>query len=125
MVSSHFPHRYSAPSVVRDTKRGDRDMKMFWTLALTASALVVATAAFAQVKKPNADPAPRVVALEGQRVTAPPPLTNPDASITGPRPLFKIGKVPVEVWAPVEPPYDAHLNRSEAADPIWEEGAGF
>jgi hypothetical protein len=100
-------------------------MKMFSTLALTASILVMATAASAQVKSPNPNPAPRRVALESQTVTARPPLPNPDATVTEPRPLFKIGKVPVEVWAPLEPPYSVHMNRNEAANPIWEEGAGF
>ncbi len=100
-------------------------MKMFSTMALTAFALVMAIAAFAQVKKPTADPPPRPIRVESQTVTARPTLANPDASVTEPRPLFKIGKVPVDVWAPVERPYDSHMHRNEAADPIWEEEAGF
>jgi hypothetical protein len=99
-------------------------MKMFSTLALIASALMVAMAASAQVKQPAADPPPRPVPVESQTVTAPPVPTNPDATVTQPRALFKLGNVPVDVWAPVEPPYDANMNRSQAANPVWEEG-GF
>jgi hypothetical protein len=99
-------------------------MKMFSTLALAAFALVVATAASAQVKKPAADPPPRPVPAESQTVTAQPVPTNPDATVNQPRPLFNIGNLPVDVWAPVEPPYDANMNRSQAANPVWEEG-GF
>ena len=35
------------------------------------------------------------------------------------RPLFKIGGLPVRVYAPVEPPYNAAANRNLAADPLW------
>jgi hypothetical protein len=35
------------------------------------------------------------------------------------RPLFKIGGLPVHVYAPVEPPYNAAANRNLAADPLW------
>ncbi len=99
-------------------------MKMFSTLAVAALALVVATAGFAQVKQPAADPPPRRVAAEGQTVTAQPVPTNPDATVTQPRPLFNIGKVPVVVWAPVEAPYDSNMNRTQAANPVWD-GSGF
>ncbi len=99
-------------------------MKMLSTLALAASALMVATAASAQVKQLPADPLPRPVAVESQTVTARPIPINPDASVTQPRALFKLGNVPVDVWAPVEPPYDAHMNKTQAANPTWDEG-GF
>ena len=99
-------------------------MKMFPTPAAAVLALVVTTAASAQVKQPAADPPPRPVASESQTVTAQPVPTNPDATVTQPRPLFNIGKVPVVVWAPVEPPYDANMNRTQAANPVWD-GTGF
>jgi hypothetical protein len=105
-------------------ERGDRVMKIFVTLALTASTLMAATAASAQVKKPVADPPPRPVPAESQTVTAQSVPTNPDASVTQPRALFNIGNVPVDVWAPVEPPYDANMNRNQAANPVFEQG-GF
>src|ERR1700749_1614850 len=99
-------------------------MKMFAKLALTASALMIATAASAQVKKPAADAPPRPVSMASQTVPARPVLTNPDASVAQQRPLFSIRNVPVNVWAPVEPPYDTHMNRTQAANPVWGEG-GF
>jgi hypothetical protein len=99
-------------------------MKMLSTLALAASAVMVAGAGSAQVQKPAADSPPRPVPAESQTVTAQPVPTNPDASVTQPRALFNIGNVPVDVWAPVEPPYDANMNRNQAANPVFEEG-GF
>jgi hypothetical protein len=36
--------------------------------------------------------------------------------------LFTIGGIPAYVYAPVEPPYSSEMNRSLAADPIWEPG---
>jgi hypothetical protein len=36
-----------------------------------------------------------------------------------PRPLFSLGNLPVGVWAPVAPPYDATANRNGAANPFW------
>jgi hypothetical protein len=98
-------------------------VKMFATLALIASALMVATAS-AQLKKPAADPPPRPVPAESQTVTAQPVPTNPDATVTQPHALFNIGNVPVDVWAPVEPPYDANMNRTQASNPVFEQG-GF
>jgi hypothetical protein len=99
-------------------------MKMFAMLALKALALVAATAASAQVKQPATDPPPRPLPSENQTITAQPVPTNPDATVTQPRPLFNIGNLPVDVWAPVEAPYDANMNRNQAANPVWD-GAGF
>jgi hypothetical protein len=99
-------------------------MKMFSVLAIAASTLMVVTAASAQVKQLTADPPPRPVPAESQTLTAQPERTNPDASVTQPRELFKIGNLPVDVQAPVEPPYDSHINRTQAANPVFEEG-GF
>lgn len=44
----------------------------------------------------------------------PNPLPAPE-----PKPLFKLGNMPVGVWAPVEPPYDSTANRNNAANPLW------
>ena len=38
-------------------------------------------------------------------------------------PLFMIGRMPVQVWAPVESPYNANMNRTAADNPMWEAGA--
>jgi hypothetical protein len=49
----------------------------------------------------------------------------PAGTVTGVReapPLFKIGDVPVHLWAPVQPPYDSRMNRDPAAEPFWEAG---
>ena len=47
------------------------------------------------------------------------PTTQPPPA---PEPLFNIGGIPVDVWAPVEPSYDARINRNLASDPQWEAG---
>jgi hypothetical protein len=98
-------------------------MKMFGTVVLGASALIVATTASAQVKKPAADAPTRQAPAAGQTVRAAPVPANPEASVNAPLPLFKIGNVPVDIWTPVEPPYDSHLNRDQAANPLWNEEA--
>ena len=36
------------------------------------------------------------------------------------RPLFTIGKLEVHIWAPMEPYYDANMNRTAAENPIWD-----
>jgi hypothetical protein len=47
------------------------------------------------------------------------PVAPIPAPLPSPAPLFTIGKLPVGVWAPVEPTYDAGNNRNLAADPVW------
>lgn len=37
----------------------------------------------------------------------------------GSPPLFRIGGLPVRVWTPVEPDYNAAANRNLAADQLW------
>jgi hypothetical protein len=49
-------------------------------------------------------------------------LAAPEASGQQPRPWFKIGRLGVRVWAPVEAPYNAKMNRNLAADPLWSPG---
>lgn len=98
-------------------------MKMLASLVLGVSAVIVATNASAQVKKPAADGPARPVPVAGQTMRATPVPADPEASVNAPLPLFKIGNVPVDVWTPVEPPYDSHLNRDQAANPIWNEDA--
>jgi hypothetical protein len=46
----------------------------------------------------------------------------PEPSDLQSRPLFTIGGLPVRVWAPVEPHYNAAANRNIAADPLWGPG---
>jgi hypothetical protein len=49
------------------------------------------------------------------------PFTMPGSQPIEPErvPLFTIGNLPVQVWAPVEPAYDLHANRNLAANPTW------
>jgi hypothetical protein len=98
-------------------------MRMLATLVLGASALAVAATASAQVKKPAADAPIRQVPAAGQTMKAAPVPANPEGSVNAPLPLFKIGNVPVDVWTPLEPPYDSRMNRDQAANPIWDEEA--
>ncbi len=37
-------------------------------------------------------------------------------------PLFTLRGMTVYLWAPVEPTYDANMNRNSAANPLWESG---
>lgn len=38
---------------------------------------------------------------------------------SGSPPVFTLGGLPVHVWAPVPPYYNARANRNLAADPLW------
>ncbi len=72
---------------------------------------LMAAPAFAQVPGPAG--AGRVPAFGGESV-----LVAPRLGARQPAPLFIIGGVAVEVWAPVPPPYDAAANRNGAANPL-------
>jgi hypothetical protein len=89
---------------------GDQAMNVIRTIALGAMALMVATAASAQTRS---SPTPSASQVMG----AP---ANPQRNES--RPLFTIGGLEVHVWAPRERPYDAHMNQTAAADPMWEAG---
>jgi hypothetical protein len=45
-----------------------------------------------------------------------------EASGRQPRKLFTIGGLGVGLWAPVEAPYNAKMDRNLAADPLWTPG---
>lgn len=49
---------------------------------------------------------------------------KPPAQPPAPRPLFKIGNLPVAVWTPVERPYNRHADRNFAANPPWYRHTG-
>jgi hypothetical protein len=55
-----------------------------------------------------------------QTLQAPYAPRNPDRSAAQSSPLFRIGQVPVVLWAPVQPPYNSKVNRSQAANPLWD-----
>ena len=56
-----------------------------------------------------------------QETTAPALRGRPQDGLPESRPLFSIGKLEVHIWAPMEPYYDANMNRNAAANPIWGE----
>jgi hypothetical protein len=77
---------------------------------LGACALVAATVASAQAQT-GPGVGQTIAPFQDQSV----PANEP------PRvPLFNIGNLPVQVWAPVEPWYDSHANRNLAAYPSWD-----
>jgi hypothetical protein len=109
-------------------------MKLLVTLMLGASALLVANTAFAQARRPPANAQTSAAGTQSsasgtwtaqapsatQTITSLPDLNNSQADVMQPHPLFNIGDVPVGIWAPVEPSYDSRMNRSEAANPVWD-----
>ena len=53
----------------------------------------------------------------GHTVTAPQPVAPSRPAL--PPHIFTIGNLPVGLWAPVPPPYDARANHNNAANPLW------
>jgi hypothetical protein len=92
---------------------GDQAMHMIRAFVLGAMALTVGTAASAETP---------TLPSTGQTTAAPSLLENSQRSEQQSRPLFTIGGVEVHLWAPVEQPYDSHMNRTAAANPMWESG---
>jgi hypothetical protein len=90
-------------------------MNRIGAIVLGASVLMVATAASGRAQSSEIPSASQ----------ATPTQSVPDVTESSPRqstPLFTFGGMTVYLWAPVEPPYDANMNRSSAADPLWESG---
>jgi hypothetical protein len=58
----------------------------------------------------------------GQPTVAATTSVGSEASGQQPRQLFTIGGVRVGLWAPVEAPYNAKMDRNLAADPLWTPG---
>jgi hypothetical protein len=74
--------------------------------------ILAASAAYAQSQVPQT----------GGTVKAPPvvypgELSQPANPV--PQALFSIGRLPVGVWAPVAPTYDATANGTGATNPFW------
>jgi hypothetical protein len=87
----------------------------------TASALilgtlvtVVSTSAFGQGQLPSTDKNTWFEASNAASASIVPQPSDPQSL-----PLFKIGRLPVRVYAPVPPPYNAAANRNFAANPVW------
>ncbi len=87
-----------------------------------ASVLLAATVVPAEAQSPPTPGRTVQASVASQTTQAPFNSTNPDQSVSQSRPLFTIGRLPVTVWAPVEQFYDARMNRTAAANPIWEPG---
>jgi hypothetical protein len=84
-------------------------------MAFTVSTLLMATVATTQARTPQ---------IPGTSETTQDPFVPPAPESSGPQShtLFKIAGVPVHVWAPVEAPYDPNMDRTAAANPMWEAG---
>ncbi len=81
---------------------------MHWAGAFIVGALpfLIATAGYADTPQ-----------ISG---TARAPIVLPDqiGPDNNPEPLWTIDGLPVRIWAPVPPPYDAGMDRNGAADPL-------
>lgn len=86
-------------------------MHRMGAVVLGASALMAATVGSGWARRaavPSADDASSVPPAVAES-------TAPQAT-----PLFTIGGMTVYLWAPVEPAYNANMNRNSAGDPLWE-----
>jgi len=81
------------------------------TIGVIVVALAVALATAAEAQPP---------VVSGTERTEPllPSQAAPQVSKSPPA-LFSIGPVPVRMWAPVQPSYDASANRAPAENPWW------
>jgi len=77
-----------------------------------AAAVILATIASAQAQNPQ-NPS------QDQITSAPAIVPGSAPNQSESRPLFTIGNFEVHLWSPVEPPYDAHNNMNQAANPVW------
>jgi hypothetical protein len=85
-------------------------MKTTRAIFFASIGVLAATAAYAQQPSPAGGP----LGFSGQTAAA-----GPRQAPTQARPLFTIGGLPIGIWAPVPPPYDAAANRNAAANPLW------
>jgi len=98
-------------------------MNMISAVGLGVLALMAATVATgrAQNAPSGRTKTSKVPAIsQEKKVQSIPTIT--ERSVPEATPLFMIGGVPVYLWAPVEPPYNAHANLDPAADPLWLAG---
>ena len=84
-------------------------MGRFWMAMVGVLPMLAATGAFGQGVGPQ----------EQGSVRAPEVLPSQVSPSIGPPPAIgSVDGLPVRVWAPVPPPYDALADRTGAADPI-------
>ncbi len=87
---------------------------------LGATAIIVAGAASARAQSGDAvGVGPGVTEAPGHVLEAPFFLPDGQTDAQRPRPLFTIGGLQIDLWAPIESYYDANVNRNLAADPLW------
>ena len=89
-------------------------MKKANMLVLVASASMAVAQAQAQIPSNPED--------NSHLTVAPAPSFENQESREQSRPLFTIGGLEVHVWAPLEAPYNAKMNRSGVEDPLWSQG---
>jgi hypothetical protein len=90
-------------------------MNRIRAIVLGASVLMVATAASGRARSPEVPSASQATPTQSA-----PGVTESSAPQSAP--LFTFRGMTVYLWAPVEPTYDADMNRNSAADPMWEWG---
>ena len=91
---------------------------MMRAIGTVSAAAIVFVAAASTAVPTQAQPA-----IDQTQTTQAPFYDPTTQAPPAPESLFNIGRVPIDVWAPVEPPYDAHMDRNLASDPLWEAGA--
>jgi hypothetical protein len=87
-------------------------MNMIRSVALGATVLMAATSVSALAQSPQ-------VPNSSGTTEAPVPAA-PQQNGRQSRPLFTIGGLEVHLWAPVEPYYNANINRPIAEVPLWD-----
>jgi hypothetical protein len=86
-------------------------MRRSGILVFAGLIMLTATAAYADVQPPG-------ISGTVQQPAPQPNLVSPGEAPEA-HPLFWIGRLPVEVWAPVVPPYDTTADRNGASNPLW------
>jgi hypothetical protein len=94
-------------------------MKMAGALALGLFVTVAAGSAHAQSPQPGSGDT-WDESYSGSTTATAGSVPEPDTQRL--HKLFSIGGMPAYLYTPVEPPYNAAMNRNLAADPIWEPG---
>jgi hypothetical protein len=84
-----------------------------------ATALLAATTVPGLAQRSTPIPPPPQAPAASQTTQAPYTPAYPDQGPGGSTPLFNIGKLPVVVWAPVEPSYNSKGNGTMAANWPW------
>ena len=98
-------------------------MNMIGAVGLGVFALMVVTVASgrAQTSPSGRTKNSEVPSISQEKMVQSVPAGT-EKSVSEFTPLFMIGRVPVYLWAPVEPPYNPNANRDPAADPLWLAG---